>query len=176
MNVPKRHSAIERIQDQSSFTIFQPSYFQNSSLEPDSLEDYDFDSVPIKNMDTLMEHEDEPIGQSSGLTSNSIVASYVSTAPILQTKTRRTEEYCLSSIKDNSQETLETIAASNNYQQHQQQQHQQQRQKPLRNYQLFPGHTRFLCGGRLVTSRDCRAFIAGLLIFITPTVLFSVFT
>ncbi|KAI9272285.1 DHHC palmitoyltransferase-domain-containing protein [Helicostylum pulchrum] len=170
MNVPKRHSVIERIQDQSSLTVFQSNFFHNSSVEPDSLEDFDFDSVPTKNMNTLI--EDEPIAQSSGVTSNSIVASYVSTAPMLQTKTRQTEEYCLSSIKDNSQETLETVTPSSNNYYHR----NLQQQRPLRNYQLFPGNTRFLCGGRLVTSRDYRAFIAGLFIFITPTVLFSIFT
>lgn len=175
MNVQSRHSAIERIQDQSAFTVFQPSFFNKSSFEPDSLEDFDFESAPPRNMNSRREEEDEPIPQSSGLTSNSIVASYASTAPILQQKRHEqtinttTEEYCLSPIKDNSQETLKTISPP--YQQ------QLKRQNgPVRNYQIFPGQTRFMCGGRLVTSRDYRAFIAGLFIFITPTVLFVVFT
>jgi palmitoyltransferase ZDHHC9/14/18 len=50
------------------------------------------------------------------------------------------------------------------------------KERKVKNYQIFPGNTRFLCGGRLVTSKDYRAFIAALLIFITPVVLFCIFT
>lgn len=173
MNVKSRHSAIERIQDQSTFTIFQPSFFNNSSFEPDSLEDFDFESAPPRTMNSRREEEDEPIPHSSGVTSNSIVASYASTAPILQqqrhdqTTHTTTEEYCLSPIKDNSQETLSSLPSPHGLKRY---------DGPVRNYQLFPGQTRFMCGGRLVTSRDYRAFIAGLFIFLTPTVLFAVFT
>lgn len=48
--------------------------------------------------------------------------------------------------------------------------------RPFRNYQIYPSHTKFLLGGRLVTSVDFRAFIAALFLLITPTVLFIVFT
>jgi palmitoyltransferase ZDHHC9/14/18 len=48
--------------------------------------------------------------------------------------------------------------------------------RPFRNYQLHPSHNRFLLGGRLVTSKDFRAFIAALFLLITPVVLFIVFT
>ncbi|KAI7890178.1 DHHC palmitoyltransferase-domain-containing protein [Mucor mucedo] len=176
MNVQSRHSAIERIGDHSTFTVFQPSFFNNnnSSFEPDSLEDFDFESAPTSRTTqdrqpparrtVEEEEEDEPIPHSSGLTSHSMVASYASTAPILQRQQQQQkkthEEYCLGPIKDHSQETLTSPSFS----------------PPVRNYQLFPGQTRFLCGGRLVTSRDYRAFVAGLLIFLAPTVLFAVFT
>lgn len=168
MNVQSRHSAIERIGDHSTFTVFQPSFFNNnnnhSSFEPDSLEDFDFESAPASRTPhdrrLVREEEDEPIPHSSGLTSHSMVASYASTAPILQQQQQQKiqEEYCLGPIKDHSQETLTPLSL------------------PVRNYQLFPGQTRFLCGGRLVTSRDYRAFVAGLFIFLTPTVLFAIFT
>lgn len=199
MNVPNRHSIIERIQEQSAFTVFQPNFFNNSSFEPDSLEDFDFETAPnymTTHHPTL--EEDEPIPHSSGLTSNSNVTSYASTAPILQqqkhnqTLSTATEEYCLKPMNDDSQETLKTIGPNDNdpqsndyYRRSQQQEVLNKRNssspaarsgKPVRNYQIFPGHTRFLCGGRLVTSKDYRAFIAGLLIFLTPVVLFSIFT
>ena len=192
MNVTNRHSIIERSQEQSSFTVFQPSFFNNSTFEPDSLEDFDFESAPnyMATHHPTLEEEDEPIPQSSGLTSNSNGTGYASTAPILQqqkynqTLSTATEEYSLRPISDGS---LETIAAVDNDPQHHHGNSPQgnkrssrtqpkQSRKAIRNYQIFPGHTRFLLGGRLVTSRDYRAFIAGLIIFLTPTALFCVFT
>ncbi|KAI8369892.1 DHHC palmitoyltransferase-domain-containing protein [Choanephora cucurbitarum] len=50
------------------------------------------------------------------------------------------------------------------------------REQSYRNYQIFPGQTRFLLHGRLVTSGDYRAFLAGLFLLIAPSVLFAVFT
>ncbi|KAF1806964.1 DHHC palmitoyltransferase-domain-containing protein [Mucor lusitanicus] len=80
---------------------------------------------------------------------------------------------------DDSQETLNSKHVSLQQQQQQQQQQQPRyvlKNQPYRNYQIFPGHTRFLLGGRLVTSRDYRAFVAALFILISPTVLFAIFT
>ncbi|KAI8883417.1 zf-DHHC-domain-containing protein [Backusella circina FSU 941] len=48
--------------------------------------------------------------------------------------------------------------------------------RPFRNYQLFPGRTRFFCGGRLLTSRDYWAFIVAIFLLVTPSVLFGIFT
>ncbi|KAI8641437.1 DHHC palmitoyltransferase-domain-containing protein [Parasitella parasitica] len=214
MDVHKRHSIIERIQEQSSFTVFQPTFF-SSSFEPESLEDFDFESAPMNHFPIRKEDEQDPIHQSSGLTSNSNVTSYASTAPILQhqhqlqqqyhpskhnqTLSPATEEYSLHTLDtagviaeaepepepipkpvpaEDSQEILNLKPIST--QQQEQQQEQQPRyilrNQPYRNYQIFPGSTRFLLGGRLVTSRDYRAFIAALFILISPTVLFAVFT
>lgn len=210
MDVQKRHSIIERIQEQSSFTVFQPTFF-SSSFEPESLEDFDFESAPMHRLPTTKEDdEQDPIHQSSGLTSNSNVTSYASTAPILQqqhhqpyskhdqTLTTATEEYSLRTMDtkrnsvndatttgsdagsaeagaDDSQETLNSKHVSLQQQQQQQPRYVLKNQ-PYRNYQIFPGHTRFLLGGRLVTSRDYRAFVAALFILISPTVLFAIFT
>ncbi|KAL9558564.1 hypothetical protein MBANPS3_000854 [Mucor bainieri] len=210
MDVQKRHSIIERIQEQSSFTVFQPTFF-SSSFEPESLEDFDFESAPMHHLPTTKEDdEQDPIHQSSGLTSNSNVTSYASTAPILQqqhqqpyskhdqTLTTATGEYSLQAIDakrhsnvattesdtgsasdqaaEDSQETLNSKHVS--LQQHQQEQQPRYvlKNQPYRNYQIFPGQTRFLLGGRLVTSRDYRAFVAALFILISPTVLFAIFT
>jgi palmitoyltransferase ZDHHC9/14/18 len=201
MNGPNRHSIFERIQqDQQSPSLssaLQPnsSFFNNSSLEPDSLEDFDFESAPpaaaaaaaaavlappVNMSTTTHQDEHEPIPHSSGLTGNSnVTSSYAtSTTPILQqqqqlakttslTTTEEEELYCLKPIKDDLSQQ-DTISAD-------QQQRAVLKERPFKNYQLFPGNTRFLCGGRLVTSRDYRAFIAGLIIFITPTVLFGYF-
>ncbi|KAL7314952.1 Eukaryotic peptide chain release factor GTP-binding subunit [Mucor circinelloides] len=218
MDVQKRQSIIERIQEQSSFTVFQPAFF-SSSFEPESLEDFDFESAPMNHLPTTKEDdEQDPIHQSSGLTSNSNVTSYASTAPILQqqqqqpyskhnqTLTTATEEYNLqaldtkrASMNDATTEsetesaaaaeaTTTTAAAAEDSQEtlnskHVPSQHQHEQKpcyvlknQPYRNYQIFPGHTRFLLGGRLVTSRDYRAFIAALFILISPTVLFAIFT
>jgi palmitoyltransferase ZDHHC9/14/18 len=185
MSAHNRHSIIERIQEQSSFTVFQPSFF-SSSLEPESLEDFDFESAPMSNIHTTIQEErhsieeDEPIPHSSGVTSNSNVTSFASTAPILHNqqlqKQPTTEEYHLKPMKNNddSQETLKPKdisdpqpSNSSNF---------VLKDRPVRNYEIFQGHTRFLLGGRLVTSRDYRAFIAGLLLLIAPTVLFAIFT
>lgn len=205
MDVQKRHSIIERIQEQSSFTVFQPTFF-SSSFEPESLEDFDFESAPMNHLPTTKEDEQDTIHQSSGLTSNSNVTSYASTAPILQqqqqhskqqTLSTATEEYNLKTIdttvvraagatEEDSQKTLNSKHVSLQQQQQQQQQQKEDenedepryvfKNQPYRNYQIFPGHTRFLLGGRLVTSRDYRAFIAALFILISPTVLFAIFT
>ncbi|GAN04576.1 conserved hypothetical protein [Mucor ambiguus] len=211
MDVQKRHSIIERIQEQSSFTVFQPTFF-SSSFEPESLEDFDFESAPMHQLPTTKEDdEQDPIHQSSGLTSNSNVTSFASTAPILQqqhqqpyskhdqTLTTATEEYSLKTIDtvrnsvnvantesdtgsaseaaaEDSQETLNSKHVSLQQQQQEQQPRYVFKNQPFRNYQIFPGHTRFLLGGRLVTSRDYRAFIAALFILISPTVLFAIFT
>lgn len=179
MKAQNRHSIIECVQEQSSFTVFQPSFF-SSSFEPESLEDFDFESSPMSNTNntpTIHEEEDEPIPHSSGVTSNSNVTSFASTAPIFQDSQRQKqeieEEYHLTAIKksDDSQETLKSKdnidQPPSNF---------VLRDRPYRNYQIFPGHTRFLLGGRLVTSRDYRAFIAGLLLLITPSILFAIFT
>lgn len=206
MDVQKRHSIIERIQEQSSFTVFKPTFF-SSSFEPESLEDFDFESAPMHQLPTTKDDdEQDPIHQSSGLTSNSNVTSYASTAPILQqqqqqpyskhdqTLTTATEEYSLTTIDtkrnsmngakaesdtgsaeaEDSQETLNSKHVS--LQQQEQQPRYVLKNQPYRNYQIFPGHTRFLLGGRLVTSRDYRAFVAALFILISPTVLFAIFT
>ena len=203
MDAQKRHSIIERIQEQSSFTVFQPTFF-SSSFEPESLEDFDFESAPMNHLPTTKEDEQDTIHQSSGLTSNSNVTSYASTAPILQqqqqqqhskqqTLSTATEEYNLKTIdtteaigaeaaaaeeEEDSQKTLNSKHVSLQQQQQQEQEEPRYvfRNQPYRNYQIFPGHTRFLLGGRLVTSRDYRAFIAALFILISPTVLFAVFT
>jgi palmitoyltransferase ZDHHC9/14/18 len=179
-----RHSIIERIQDQqqSTFSIFQPSssFFNNSSLEPESLEDFDFESAPMTThqqqlpQTQLQQDDDEElIPYSSGLTSNSIVTSFTSTSPL---KKPIGEEYCLKPIKDDSQETLKTIDGQHSPTNSSNRPQYVLRDVPFRNYQLFPGHTRFLLGGRLVTSKDYRAFIAALFILLTPTVLFAIFT
>ena len=44
MDVHKRHSLFNRTQEQASFTVFQPGFF-NSELEPESLEDFDFEKM-----------------------------------------------------------------------------------------------------------------------------------
>jgi palmitoyltransferase ZDHHC9/14/18 len=187
MNVHKRHSIIDRIQGQSSFTVFQPSFF-SSSFEPDSLEDFDFESAPMSNInntttineETHSMEEDEPIPHSSGVTSNSNVTSFASTAPILHNqqlqKQPTTEEYHLKPMKtdEDSQETLKY--KDNNDQQPPSSSNFVCKDRPRRNYENFRSNTKFHLDGRLVTSQDYRAFIAGLLLLISPTVLFAVFT
>ncbi|CAO3669335.1 unnamed protein product [Rhizopus stolonifer] len=119
MNVHQRRSSIQ----QSTFTIIQPGPF-NSTLEPESLEDYDFEKAPP---------------HSSGVT---LANSCVSSSPMIQPEapTRVLKE------------------------------------RLVKNYQIFPGNTRFLCKGRLVTSQDYRAFLVALFLFLTPVVLFLIFT
>ncbi|CAO3673338.1 unnamed protein product [Rhizopus stolonifer] len=50
------------------------------------------------------------------------------------------------------------------------------KERDAKNYQIFPGNTRFLCGGRLVTSKDYRAFVVALFLFFIPVILFCIFT
>lgn len=174
MNAKRQHSIVEPSLEHSSFTIFQPSFFR-SSFEPESLENFDFESVPMANS-TKGTHENteeaESIPQSSGLTLNT---SYASTVPILQnqkysqTLSTATEEFSMDTIpKDNlkkdSNETMKQQKPNLVY-----------RDQPFRNYQIFPSNTQFLLDGRLVTSKDYRAFIAALFLMITPVVLFAIF-
>lgn len=133
MNVPDQHSNNESALKRSSITLFQPHGFR-SVFEPESFEDFDFESSPMTFHTTSQ--DDEAIPQSSGVTANS-------TAPIL---------------KQTAEEKLVY------------------KDRPFRNYQIYPSHTKFLLGGRLVTSRDFRAFIAALFLLIAPAVLFIVFT
>ncbi|KAI8097145.1 DHHC palmitoyltransferase-domain-containing protein [Halteromyces radiatus] len=58
----------------------------------------------------------------------------------------------------------------------QQQQQQQQNRKQQRNYQVFPGNSKFFCGGRFMTSKAYWAFIIAMILVIAPSVLFSIFT
>ncbi|KAI9313561.1 DHHC palmitoyltransferase-domain-containing protein, partial [Dichotomocladium elegans] len=46
----------------------------------------------------------------------------------------------------------------------------------VRNYQVFPGRNKFFCGGRFMTSREYWAFLLALILLITPSVLFGIFT
>jgi hypothetical protein len=103
MDLHKRHSVVGgRGQfEQSSFTVFQPSHF-NSSCEPDSLEDFDFEAAP-----TQSNFEDEPIPHSSGLTSHSLVTSYTSTTPILHRQSYK-------QIQQQQQIFTNTIQTDNN--------------------------------------------------------------
>lgn len=157
MDVHKRHSLFNRTQEQASFTVFQPGFF-NSELEPESLEDFDFEKAPNHNptVNTITE-EDDPIPHSSGVTYHSVVTSCGSAAPMINQQQpplpEPVEEYDMQPIY---QKVL--------------------RERPVKNYQIFPGNTRFLCGGRLVTSKDYRAFIIALILLITPAALFCVFT
>ncbi|CEG68762.1 Putative Palmitoyltransferase [Rhizopus microsporus] len=157
MDVHKRHSLFNRTQEQASFTVFQPGFF-NSELEPESLEDFDFEKAPNHNptVNTITE-EDDPIPHSSGVTYHSVVTSCGSAAPMINQQQpplpESVEEYDMQPI---DQKVL--------------------KERPVKNYQIFPGNTRFLCGGRLVTSKDYRAFIIALILFITPAALFCVFT
>jgi palmitoyltransferase ZDHHC9/14/18 len=48
--------------------------------------------------------------------------------------------------------------------------------KPVRNYKLFPGRNVFLCGGRIMTSRDFPAFTMAVMLILVPTGLFHGFT
>jgi palmitoyltransferase ZDHHC9/14/18 len=102
----------------------------------------------------------ESIPQSSGLTLTSS-----STVPILQnqkysqTLSTATEEH----MKKDSNETIKPKP------------NLVYRDRPYKNYQVFPSNTQFLLDGRLVTSKDYRAFIAALFLMIAPVVLFAVF-
>ncbi|KAG0300059.1 Palmitoyltransferase zdhhc14 [Dissophora globulifera] len=46
----------------------------------------------------------------------------------------------------------------------------------IKNYKVFPGRNVFLCGGRIMTSRDFPAFIMAILLLLIPTGLFYGFT
>jgi hypothetical protein len=48
--------------------------------------------------------------------------------------------------------------------------------KPIRNYKVFPGRNVFLCGGRIMTSRDFPAFAMAVMLILVPTGLFHGFT
>ncbi|KAI9476421.1 MAG: DHHC palmitoyltransferase-domain-containing protein [Benjaminiella poitrasii] len=133
--------------------------------------------------------EDGSIPKSSGLTSQSNVTSYASTAPILQQlkptlSAARAKDYSSFRLnnKDSggSQETLSIKNSRNSLILEEQDQTTSNqfvyRDRPYRNYQLFQGQSKFLLDGRLVTSRDYRAFIAALLMMIAPVVLFAIFT
>lgn len=48
--------------------------------------------------------------------------------------------------------------------------------KPIRNYKTFPGRNVFLCGGRIMTSRDFPAFTMAVMLILVPTGLFHGFT
>ncbi|KAF9897378.1 hypothetical protein BX616_005706, partial [Lobosporangium transversale] len=50
-----------------------------------------------------------------------------------------------------------------------------QQGKPIRNYKIFPGQNIFLCGGRIMTSRDFPAFIVAIMLLLVPTGLFHGF-
>lgn len=162
----RQHSIVEPSLEHSSFTIFQPSFFR-SSFEPESLENFDFESAPPHKPETTTEELDSSIPQSSGLSLNT-----ASTVPMLhkvqhsQTLSTATEELIDNNNNNNlKKDSNETIK----------QQNLVYRDRPYRNYQIFPSNTQFLLGGRLVTSKDYRAFVAALFLMITPVVLFSVF-
>ncbi|KAI1306744.1 Palmitoyltransferase zdhhc14 [Mortierella claussenii] len=48
--------------------------------------------------------------------------------------------------------------------------------KSVRNYKIFPGRNIFLCGGRIMTSRDFPAFLMAIMLILVPTGLFHGFT
>lgn len=183
MNAPS-HLITGKNQDQPSFNIFQPTYF-NSAFEPDSLEDFDFESAPMTTrtmttnttnttMTMNQPYDEDP--QSSSVTS--IVTS--STVPILKnrqqpiparpattatittetTDTTHVEEFDMSVIEDSPKPTPTppTLIKRN-----------------MRNYQLFPGRTKFLCHGRLVTSKDYVIFMVGNALFLVPSALYGYF-
>ncbi|KAI8974414.1 DHHC palmitoyltransferase-domain-containing protein [Pilobolus umbonatus] len=165
-----------------TFPLFQPTYF-HSTLEPESLEDYDFESAPMTTRTmtttttnttiTMNPYEDDP--QSSSVTS--IVTS--STVPILKKKKRpvsvpvRTPTIITESNDPETfnmktmnppVDTSPTLTSPTVIKRH------------LRNYQIFPGRTRFLCHGRLVTSKDYLIFMVGNILLLAPAVLYGYFT
>ncbi|KAI8373851.1 DHHC palmitoyltransferase-domain-containing protein [Blakeslea trispora] len=180
MDVPDKSPTIEPSEQQQTYhfaAAFQPTFF-HSSLKPESVEDFDFESAPMTNLsETQHVSDDDPIPLSSSFTAHSNVASsFASTTPILHLSPThapplpRQDAYSLTAIEHSNNITeapFKSKLPSSSY---------ILREQPYRNYQIFPGHTRFLLHGRLVTSGDYRAFFAGLFLLITPSVLFAVFT
>ncbi|KAI8604053.1 DHHC palmitoyltransferase-domain-containing protein [Dissophora ornata] len=76
----------------------------------------------------------------------------------------------------NSHETQPTITGSGVAANGQDEDDSLNQGKPIRNYKVYPGRNVFLCGGRIMTSRDFPAFIVAILLLLVPTGLFYGFT
>lgn len=158
MGIHKQQSS-SQIQEQTTFTEFQPS-FLDTNLVPETPKEYDFEKVPNPNPTNAIT-ESELIPHWSGVTSHSAgIISYASSTPILN-HTQKTQSKIIVEKQDLQPIQTRQIVF---------------KERTVKNYQIFPGNMRFLCGGRFVTSKDYRAFLAALLLFITPAILFFIFT
>ncbi|KAI8991419.1 DHHC palmitoyltransferase-domain-containing protein [Mycotypha africana] len=197
MNISDQGSSPEaKVQDQLNLTALQTSSIFHSIFEPESLENFDFEKVPKKDQHsvTLILGNDEGlVRQSSGFTSRSFNTSFASTTPILQSQKPQqalqtaTEEYILlNDGKAVDTENKNTSPLHDGVEIIQQGDVKGRklltkadkcilRDPPQFNYQIFPGNTRFPLKGRLVTSKDYRAFIVALFMLIAPIVLYFIF-
>lgn len=158
MGIHKQQSS-NQTQEQTAFTAFQPS-FLNTNLVPETPKDYDFEKASNPNPTNAIA-ESELIPHWSGVTSHSAgIISYASSTPILNHKQKTQSKIIIEKQDLQSIQTRQIVF----------------KERTVKNYQIFPGNTRFLCGGRFVTSRDYRGFLAALLLFITPVILFFIFT
>jgi palmitoyltransferase ZDHHC9/14/18 len=158
MGIRKQQSS-NQTQEQTAFTTFQPS-FLDTNLVSKTPKDYDFEKASNPNPTNAIA-ESELIPHWSGVTSHSAgIISYASSTPILNHKQKTQSKIIIEKQDLQSIQTRQIVF----------------KERTVKNYQIFPGNTRFLCGGRFVTSKDYRGFLAALLLFITPVILFFIFT